>query len=67
MTALKRGDVETHNRLLADGVSALTGADAIMLAHFSTARPLEAVAAQVSCPVLPSSHSAVRALQLRLA
>lgn len=67
MTALKRGDVDTHNLLLADGVSALAGVDAIMLAHFSTARALQAVSAQAACPVLTSPHSAVRALQARLA
>lgn len=68
MAALKAGDKETHNRLLAAQAEALGSCDAVMLAHFSTSRAREAVAAVVPCPVLTSPDAAVLALreQLRL-
>jgi len=65
MAALKAGDADTHNRLLAEAASALDGRDAIMLAHFSTSRALAAVSAMVACPVLTAPRSAVEALRRR--
>lgn len=64
MAALKAGDVERHNALLAAAEPGLEGCDCILLAHFSTARALAAVQAVSSCPVLTSPGSAVRKLQL---
>jgi hypothetical protein len=61
----KAGDADTHNRLLAEAVSALAGRDAIMLAHFSTSRALKAVSAVVPCPVLTAPRSAVKPLRRR--
>jgi Asp/Glu/hydantoin racemase len=65
MTALKRGDAAEHNRLLAEASTKLTGYDAIMLAHFSTSRAYDSVAAAVRCPVLTSPGAAVDELRRR--
>jgi aspartate/glutamate racemase len=63
MTALRTGDVDTHNRLIAEQAAALEGYDAIVLAHFSTARAAAAVREAVSIPVLTSPDAAVRKLR----
>jgi hypothetical protein len=63
MTALKGGDADAHNRLLADAMPQLGDVDAIMLAHFSTSRARAAVSARTSKQVLTSPHSAVRAIR----
>ena len=63
MTALKHGDVQTHNRLLADAAPRLAACDALLLAHFSTSRALAAVEATVDIPVLTSPGSAVDKLK----
>ena len=63
MAALKRGDGATHDRLLAEAAPRLGGCDAIMLAHFSTARARDAVAARVRLPVLTAPESAVLRLK----
>ncbi|MGL4494550.1 MAG: arylsulfatase, partial [Beijerinckiaceae bacterium] len=63
MMALRAGDVDTHNRLVADACAAMRDVDAIMLAHFSTARALNAARAVTSVPVLSSPEAAVRKLQ----
>ncbi len=66
MQALRGGDVEKHNRLVAEAAATLPGVDAIMLAHFSTSRALEAVQASVVVPVLTSPGAAVAKLRARL-
>lgn len=66
MTALGRGDVETHNAMLADAARNLAGSDAILLAQFSTSRAEQAVAARVSVPVLTSPGSAVLKMKAAL-
>lgn len=63
MAALKKGDGATHDRLLAEAAPRLEGCDAIMLAHFSTARARDAVAAKVRVPVLTAPESAVLRLK----
>jgi aspartate/glutamate racemase len=63
MTALRSGDVDTHNRLIAEQAAALEGYDAIVLAHFSTARAAATVREAVSIPVLTSPDAAVRKLR----
>lgn len=65
MTALKGGDVDRHNRLLADAAGQLRETDAILLAHFSTARAFAAVSAVTDKPVLTSPRSAVRFMRAR--
>jgi len=67
MAALKVGDAEQHNALLADAARGLQGCDCILLAHFSTSRALAAVQAVSSCPVLTSPASAVQKLQRLMA
>jgi hypothetical protein len=67
MAALKTSDGAGHDRLLAEAAPRLAACDAVMLAHFSTARAAAAVAARVDCPVLTAPGAAVlhlkRALQ----
>lgn len=59
MDALRKGDAETHNRLVAARAPELAGCDAIMLAHFSTSRAAEKVGAAVATPVLTAPDAAV--------
>jgi Asp/Glu/hydantoin racemase len=56
---LKKGDVESHNRLVAQRAPELADCDAIMLAHFSTSRAADAVRAVVRTPVLTAPDAAV--------
>jgi aspartate/glutamate racemase len=65
MARLRIGDVEGHNRRLADAAPRLAGCDAVMLAHFSTAQAHAAVAERLPCPLLSAPDSAVAALRLR--
>ncbi len=58
MDALRKGDAETHNRLVGARAPELADCDAIMLAHFSTSRALEKTQAAVSVPVLTSPDAA---------
>jgi hypothetical protein len=64
--AVRAGDVETHNRLIAAEAAKLRDFDAITLAHFSTARAREAVEAATSIPVLTSPDAAVAKLRVLL-
>ena len=66
MAALKAGDSDTHNRLLAQAAPRLEHCDAVLLAHFSTSRASTAVSAVLTCPVLTSPGSAVRKLKREL-
>ena len=66
MAALRAGDGAEHDRLLAEATTSLGPCDAIMLAHFSTARAEHAVGAARAVPVLTSPGSAVRMLRNRL-
>jgi Asp/Glu/hydantoin racemase len=66
MAALGRGDVATHNALLADAAKNLAGSDVIMLAQFSTSRAEQAVTARVDVPVLTSPGSAVLRMKAAL-
>ena len=56
---LRKGDVESHNRLVAEAAPKLSHCDVIMLAHFSTSRAAKAVREQVNIPVLTAPHAAV--------
>ncbi|RFC62762.1 arylsulfatase [Fulvimarina endophytica] len=56
---LRKGDVESHNRLVAERAPEFAGRDAIMLAHFSTSRAAEAVRAVVDVPVFTAPEAAV--------
>ncbi|MGB3386762.1 MAG: aspartate/glutamate racemase family protein [Pseudaminobacter sp.] len=57
--SLRAGDVETHNRLVAECAPELEGMDAVMLAHFSTSVAASAVRARIKVPVLTAPDSAV--------
>ena len=63
MDALRSGDVASHNARVAEAAAGLRGVDAIMLAHFSTARALQAVRERVSVPILAAPHAAVAKLR----
>jgi Asp/Glu/hydantoin racemase len=63
MTALRTGDAETHNKLVAEKARELSGYDAVVLAHFSTARAAAAVRAVTDIPVLTSPDAAVAKLK----
>nr|WP_314419474.1 aspartate/glutamate racemase family protein [uncultured Erwinia sp.] len=55
---LKKGDAQSHNRLVAERAGELAHCDVIMLAHFSTSRAAAAVREQVTIPVLTAPHAA---------
>lgn len=61
--AVRRGDEETHNRLVSDAAASLRDFDAIMLAHFSTARALAPVREATRIPVFSSPDAAVAKLR----
>ncbi len=63
MDALKSGDGDTHDRLLAQAASNLSSCDAVMLAHFSTARALSSVSRAINRTVLTSPDSAIAKLR----
>ncbi len=59
MDALRKGDADRHNTLIAARAPELAHCDAIMLAHFSTSRALAAVTAAIETPVLTAPDTAV--------
>jgi hypothetical protein len=63
MAALKAGDGAEHDRLIAEAAPRFVDCDAILLAHFSTARAAPAVTAVLDRPVLTSPASAVAKLR----
>src|SRR5215813_4922412 len=63
MDALRAGDGEEHNRLIAEIAPRFADRDAVLLAHFSTARAAPAVMAVLDRPVLTSPGSAVARLK----
>ena len=63
MTALRTGDTETHNRLIAEQAVALEGFDTVMLAHFSTSRAAPALSERLTVPVLTAPGAAVTRLK----
>ena len=64
--ALSAGDIDTHNKIIAETATTITGADAILLAHFSMAPAANSVRASVSMPVLSSPESAIRKMKLQV-
>ncbi|WP_416414038.1 aspartate/glutamate racemase family protein [Pantoea sp. App145] len=63
---LRKGDVASHNRLVAAAAPQLSHCDVIMLAHFSTSQAAEAVRRQVTVPVLTAPHAAVDKMKLQV-
>jgi Asp/Glu/hydantoin racemase len=66
MAALKAGGGAEHDRLIAQAAPRFADCDAVMLAHFSTARAAASVSAALACPVLTSPGTAVAKLKTRL-
>jgi len=67
MAALKADDGAQHNRLIAEAAPRFANCDAVLLAHFSTARAAPAVTAVLERPVLTSPGSAVAKLKRMIA
>ncbi|HEX4185766.1 MAG TPA: aspartate/glutamate racemase family protein [Stellaceae bacterium] len=63
MAALRAGDGAEHDRLIAQAAPRFADCDAILLAHFSTARAAQSVTAVLGRPVLTSPGSAVAKLK----
>lgn len=63
LNALKAGDGATHDRLIAEAAARVSGADAIMLAHFSMSRAADRARAQIDIPVLTSPDAAIAKLK----
>lgn len=63
MTALRAGDADTHNRLIAERAAELKGFDTVMLAHFSTSRAAPALQGKITVPVLSAPGAAVNRLK----
>lgn len=63
MSALRAGDVETHNRLVAERAPNFHGYDALMLAHFSTSRAAPLLRRVTDTPVLAAPEAAVRRMR----
>jgi Asp/Glu/Hydantoin racemase len=63
MAALKVGNAAMHDRLIAETAPRFAGCDAVLLAHFSTARAAAAAGAALARPVLTSPGSAVAKLK----
>jgi Asp/Glu/hydantoin racemase len=66
MAALRAGDGEAHDELVAEAARELSECDAVLLAHFSTARAASKTATRCGQPVLTAPDSAVIALRQRL-
>lgn len=66
MQALQAGDAAKHDRLVAESAARFRDHDAVMLAHFSTARAAAAVEAAIGPKVHTSPSSAVQALKTRI-
>lgn len=63
LAAARGGDIEQHNRLLAEAAPRLAHCDALLLAHFSTATAMAAVQAVLAQPVLSAPDAAVAELK----
>lgn len=63
LEALKAGEAAMHDRLIAEAAAAISDADAIMLAHFSMSRAVDAVRLRTVLPVLTSPETAIRKMQ----
>jgi Asp/Glu/hydantoin racemase len=57
---LRKGDVQAHNRLVAQRAPELAHCDAVLLAHFSTSRAAALVQEHIDKPVLSAPSTAVQ-------
>ena len=67
MAALKAGNGAEHDRLSAEAAPRFRGYDAVLLAHFSTARAAPAVGACLDVPLYTSPGSAVEKMRSLIA
>ncbi|WP_067012972.1 aspartate/glutamate racemase family protein [Marinomonas spartinae] len=65
LAALKNGDANTHNRLVAEACSQLPDIDVLVLGQFSLAKAAPSLREQLTLPVLTTPQSAVNALRAR--
>ena len=61
--ALDAGDVEAHDRIVADTAATINDASAVLLAHFSTATAATFTRAATGIPVLTSPESAIKRMK----
>jgi hypothetical protein len=66
LAALEQGDVDTHDRLIAEVSAQLMPCDALVLGQFSMATAARLIPAQAGCSVLTSPDSAVLRLKASL-
>jgi Asp/Glu/hydantoin racemase len=66
LEALKAGDGDHHDLLVADAAARLGGVDAIILGQFSLARAHDRAKAAARVPVITTPRSAVEALRARV-
>jgi Asp/Glu/hydantoin racemase len=66
LDALKRGDGQEHDRIVADTAIDLGAVDVVILGQFSLARARDVVKAACKRPVVTTPHSAVEALRHRI-
>lgn len=66
LAALEKGDVDTHDRLVAEASAQLMPCDALVLGQFSMATAARLIPAQAGCRVLTSPDSAVLRLKASL-
>jgi Asp/Glu/hydantoin racemase len=67
LDALKAGDCDTHDWLVAEACGELHGVDVLVLGQFSLARAAPALREFITAPVLTTPDCAVQALRSRLA
>ena len=67
LDALKQGDGETHDRIVASAAAGIDHADAVILGQFSLARARARVERVCGIPTLTTPHSAVEALKRMIA
>ncbi len=63
MSALGRGELKRHNRLIKEACTVFAGYETVMLAQFSASQAAADVEAELGCTVLTSPHSAVKKLR----
>ena len=66
MDAKRAGDIEIHDRLIAETAAGIEDADVILLAQFSMASAAEKVRAVTRLPVLTSPEAAITEMQRRI-
>jgi hypothetical protein len=66
LEALKAGDGDRHDSLVAEAVARLGDVDAVILGQFSLARAHDSAARATSAPIITTPRSAVEALRARV-